>query len=95
MGPQGFTIVTVPLGHPGDAGVSQVVLVGPPGYSCISVAVEPQGDTVMELTISGGGSRVTLMPVVYLCWLHCYTCVTHSISWWPKLLPYCGLQQIR
>ena len=34
--------------------------------SCISVAVEPQGDTVVTLTVSDGGSSVTLMSVEYL-----------------------------
>ena len=68
MGPQGYTVVTVPVGHPGDAGVSQVFYSGATWTycSCISVAVEPQGDTVVELTVSDGGYSDTLMSVEYL-----------------------------
>ena len=33
--------------------------------SCISVTVEPQGDTVVALTVSDGGSSVTPVSVEY------------------------------
>ena len=56
MGPQEYTVVTVPVGHPRDAGVTQVFFSGATRTNCccISVAVEPQGDTVVALTVSDG-----------------------------------------
>ena len=57
------------MGHPGDAGVSQVLLtIGAIRTYCsfIRVTVEPLRDTVVALTLSDGCSTDTQMSVEYL-----------------------------
>ena len=70
MGTQENCDLRVLMGHPGDAGVSQVLPLGPPGHtvqcSFIRVTVEPLGDTVVALTLSDGCSTDTQMSLEYL-----------------------------
>ena len=56
------------MGHPGDAGVSQVFSIRATRTYCsfIRVTVEPLGDTVVALTLSDGCSTDTQMSVEYL-----------------------------